>query len=370
MLKLGVAWKPAMSDVSEKLNTVTKSVSDWVHGAVDNAYTRKALDFAEQHKGPLEAAGIAIVGTAAIVGGARLAGFEKTAALIKSAVSGEGIIARDSLAVGDAAGFNSAHAASVLKDVNTYVFDLDRTLVDTTGAFKAYKETMHAGLTRVSGLPAETVRAAMDTTEAKLNTQFYGRRLDLMDSLKPHFPKGLDFNWKFNGVAKEAEAAYHAALQPMPETIEMLDALKAKGKNLILFTAGSPMHTAEKLDATGLGKYFNKVYTNAKHPFEDLIGSNLTASVESKAKIIELRASPKADADGYKTILKDAGVKPKQAAMTGDHIVEDVARSKKVGMKGLWATWHAQTGRSSVVPDLVLTSPEDLTRTVAGLTSQ
>lgn len=328
-----------MSDVSEKPNIVSKTVSDWVHGAVDNAYTRNAIDFVEQHKGALEAAGIAIVGTAAIVGGAKFGAFEKTAALIKSAVSSEGVVARGSLALSESAGFNSAHAAALLN--------------------------LHAGITRISGLPPETVRAAMDATEAKLDTQFYGRRLDLMDSLKPHFPSGLDFNWKFNGVAKEAETAYHAALQPSPETIEMLEALKAKDKNLILFTAGSPIHTAEKLDATGLGKYFEKVYTNAKHPFEDLIGSNLTASAESRAKLIELSERPKAGVDGYRQILRDAEIAPKKAAMTGDHIDEDVARAKKVGMKGLWATWYARTGESEVIPDLVLTSPEDLTRAVA-----
>ncbi|HEY9760339.1 MAG TPA: HAD family hydrolase [Oculatellaceae cyanobacterium] len=356
-----------MSDVSEKPNTASKTVSDWVHGAVDNAYARNAIDFVEQHKGVLEAAGVAIVGTVAIVGGAKFGAFEKTAALIKSVVSGEGVVARGSLALGESVGFNSAHAAAVLKDVDTYVFDMDRTLVDTTRAFKAYKDTLHAGITRVSGLPPETVRAAMDATETKLNTQFYGRRLDLMDSLKPHFPSGLDFNWKFNGVAKETEAAYHAALQPSTDTIEMLEALKAKDKNLILFTAGSPIHTAEKLDATGLGQYFDKVYTNARHPFEDLIGSNLTASAESRAKLIELSERPKAGVDGYRQILRDAGVAPKKAAMTGDHIDEDVARAKKVGMKGLWATWYARSGASKVIPDLVLTSPEDLTRAVADL---
>jgi FMN phosphatase YigB (HAD superfamily) len=145
----------------------------------------------------------------------------------------------------------------------------------------------------------------------------------------------------------------------------MLDALKSADKKLILFTGGSPTHTAEKLDATGLGKYFDKVFTNAKHPFEDLIGSNLTASSESKAKIIALQARPKEGSAGYKAILKEAGILPKQAAMTGDHIDEDVARSKKNGMVGIWATWYAKTGTSKVIPDLVLTSPEDMTVIIA-----
>jgi FMN phosphatase YigB (HAD superfamily) len=357
-----------MVDVSEKLSTKTPGVLDWLHGAVDNAYTRKAIDFAEAHKEGLAAAGILIAGTAAIVGGSRFGAFEKTAALLKSAVTGEGLLTRGAVALGDAASVGeraTAAQAALLKNVDTYIFDMDRTLVDTDGAFRAYSDTLHAGITaRSGGLSADVVRKALDNTEARMQTKFFGRRLDLVTDLKAHYPAGLDLNWKFNCASKEAEAAYHAALQPKPETIEMLDALKAADKKLILFTGGSPVHTAEKLDASGLGKYFDKVYTNAKHPFEDLIGSNLTASGESKAKIIELQAKPKAGSAGYQAILKDAGILPKRAAMTGDHIDEDIARSKKNGMTGIWATWYAKTGTSKVIPDLVLTSPEDLTRII------
>jgi len=358
-----------MVDVSEKLSTSTKTVLDWVHGAVDNAYTHKALDFAQAHKEGLAAAGIVIIGTAAVVGGSRLGAFENTAALLKSAVTGEGLLTRGSVALGDAASIGERSAstfAALLKNVDTYMFDMDRTLVDTDKAFKAYSDTLHAGITKRSGgLSPEVVRKALDNTEARLQTKFFGRRFDLVTDLKEHFPPGLDLNWQFAGASKEAEAAYRAALQPKPETIEMLDALQAKGKKLVLFTAGSPTHTAEKLDATGLGKYFDKVYTNAKHPFEDLVGSNLTVSPESRSKIIELQARPKEGSAGYQAILKEAGILPKRTAMTGDHIDEDVARSKKNGMIGIWATWYAKTGTSKVIPDLVLTSPEDLTRIIA-----
>ncbi len=358
-----------MVDISEKLPTKTFVTDDWLHGAVDNAYTLRAIEFTQAHKEGLAALGIAIVGAAAIVGGSRLGAFEKTAALLKSAVTGEGLLMRGVRALDDASSAGerttAAHVA-LLKNVDTYVFDMDRTLVDTDRAFKAYSDTLHAGITaRSGGLGADIVRKALDNTEARLQTKFFGRRLDLVTDLKEHYPPGLDLNWKFAGASKEAEAAYHEALQPKPETIEMLDALKAADKKLILFTGGSPTHTAEKLDASGLGKYFDKVYTNAKHPFEDLIGSNLTASSESKAKIIELQAKPKAGSAGYKAILKDAGILPNRAAMTGDHIDEDVARSKKTGMTAIWATWYAKTGASKVIPDLVLTSPEDLTRIIA-----
>jgi FMN phosphatase YigB (HAD superfamily) len=359
-----------MADVSEKSKATTTGVLDWVHGAVDNAYTRKALDYVEAHKEGLEEVGITVLGTAAVVAASRLGAFGKTAAFLKDAVTTEGLFARGSFAAGDAVSLGERSAASklaILKNVDTYVFDMDRTLVDTDKAFKAYSDTLAAGITaRSRGLSPEVVRVALDSTEARLKTKFFGRRLDLVTDLKEHFPPGLDLNWQFMGASKEAEAAYHAALQPKPETLEMLDTLKAADKKLILFTGGSPTHTAEKLDATGLGKYFDKVYTNAKHPFEDLIGSNLTVTPESRAKIIELEASPKQGSAGYKTILREAGVLPKQAAMTGDHIDEDVARSKKNGMVGLWATWYARTGTSPVIPDLVLTSPEDLTRIVAG----
>ncbi len=352
-----------MSDVSDRLAKSATAVSDWVHGAVDNAYTREALDFVDAHKKELAAAGVVIVGTAALIGGSKLGAFEKTATILKSAVLGEGALAQSSLGLSDAAALGQRAAkAGVLKNVDTYIFDMDRTLVDTDRAFKAYSDTLHAGLTARSGLPAEVVRDAMNETESRLQTRFFGRRLDLVDGLRAHYPPKMDLNWQFAGVSKEAEAAYHEALQPKPETIEMLDALKGADKKLILFTGGSPVHTAEKLDASGLGKYFDQVFTNSKHPFEDLLGSNLSASAESKAKIIELHAWPKEGLAGYKTIIKETGGLPKRTAMTGDHLDEDVARAKQNNMVGVWATWYAKTGTSKVIPDLVLTSPEELTR--------
>ena len=351
-----------MSDVSDRLAKTAHSVSDWVHGAVDNAYTREAVDFARAHKAELATAGIVIAGATAIVGGSKLGAFEKTAELLKTAVRGEGVLTGGSLALGEAGALSQRAAnAAALKNVDTFVFDLDRTLIDTDRAFAAYSDTLHAGLTARSGLPPEVVRSAMNETEARLNTRFFGRRLDLVEGLRVNYPPKLDLNWHFAGASKEAEAAYHAALQPKPETIEMLNALKDADKRLVLFTGGSPIHTAEKLDASGLGRYFDQVFTNSKHSFEDLIGSHLTASAESKAKIIELHARPKEGVAGYQAILKELNVQPRRAAMTGDHIVEDVARSKQTGMTGIWATWYAKTGSSKVIPDLVLSSPQELT---------
>lgn len=222
-----------------------------MHEAVESAYVRKAADFVKTNKKELEAAGVVICGAAAFVGLNKVGTFEKTAALLTAALKHEPLASISRRAVlGDGL---LAGRAAVLRNVHTYIFDLDRTLIDTDKAFKDYSDTMHSELARATGLDPAFLHTAMKSTEARLHSLFFARRLDLIQPLQEKFP-GVDLNSQFAAVATKSEAVYRLALQPSAETNELLDTLTQSGKRLILFTGGSPMHTAEKLDATGLGK--------------------------------------------------------------------------------------------------------------------
>lgn len=258
-----------------------------------------------------------------------------------------------------------------LKGVDTFVFDFDRTLIKTDKAFSAYSSTLQAGLAQATGLDSRFVGQALRATEERLNSSFFARRLDLIEPIQNRFV-GQDLNKLFPDIAAKAEAAYQKELLPDKETLMLLDdlvALRSAGKikNLAMFTAGSPAHTAQKLEAAGLTKYFDTVFTGAAHPFEDSLASRLAYSSRTKDNFVELNFLPKSDSSGYETILRSLGSSPSRTVMTGDHMVEDVMRSKQAGLKSIWATWYAQSGSAKVSPDFILSSPKQMRTLLKGL---
>ena len=136
----------------------------------------------------------------------------------------------------------------------------------------------------------------------------------------------------------------------------------------MLYTGGSPAATLQKLEMAGLQGHFSTVFTAAPHAFEDSALSGLAGSGETnqalRQTIVQLTDKPKSSAAGYTAILEHLNVPAPSTLMTGDNIVEDVYRAQKVGMRSAWATWYAKTGQSKVIPDLVLTSPSELTSLV------
>jgi FMN phosphatase YigB (HAD superfamily) len=174
---------------------------------------------------------------------------------------------------------------------------------------------------------------------------------------------GQDLNALYAPSVERVQAAYRAALRPREDVVKMLDEVKQTGRPVMMYTDGGPAHTVEKLEASGLGKYFDTVYTGADHPFED-IASAQTKSSSIWDKLETVGENPKSTTSGFEQIIARRNLNPSRTLMTGDHALEDVTRAKQVGMRSALARYYSNSFTSlpsGVTPDLVLNSPGDLT---------
>src|SRR5262249_36336970 len=104
----------------------------------------------------------------------------------------------------------SENLAARLKDVDHFVFDMDRTLIDHDAALQALTQTMSKGLVAETKLSPAFIDSALAKTTERLNSPFFWRRLDEIKPLQELYP-GVNLNERFAGVSKSAEEAFHAA---------------------------------------------------------------------------------------------------------------------------------------------------------------
>lgn len=318
-----------------------------------------SVDFAQHHEAALITAGVVVLGTVAFVkeGGVGklldLVGPAEDAAakLLPKAAPELSGMAR----IGEDGGF--------LKGIDNYVFDLDRTLVPTGEAYKAQFSELTKQLVKHTGLDEDFVSDAIQQTSKRIGSPLFADRLDLVKPIQDLYP-GVNLNERFPDIAPTVRTAYHAALQPSQDVVDLLDSLTAQGKPLHVFTASPPATAAEKLDASGLSKYFQTVFTGASHPIEDGPGRELLSEASTRSKIVELTKLPKANQSGYRQILSYLHVDPESTLMTGDSNALDIAPAKQIGMRTAQANWihHDVTGYA--IPDLTLETPGQLQKLV------
>ena len=336
------------------------SQQSWLAGAVDDAYSASGMkqladkspavgEFAQDHWKELAGVGLTVLAGTAFVAGRRygvgplanlLKGGEAVVGIEKGVVISEGAVAR-------------------LRNVDHFVFDMDRTLVNHDGALKALQTTMTDGLTKSSGLSREFVADALKQTTKRLDSPYFWNRLDEIKPLQEHFP-GVNLNHRFADVAASSRQAYQDALKAKPETVELLDLIRSQGKGVHVFTAGTPSRALEKLNGAGLLDRVDRIYTAGANAFEDSGAAGLMTKQAWSGKLFALPSTAKADASGYAFISQDLRTKGSRLAMTGDHAVEDIVNAKAHNYFTAKANWYRQTPETAT-PDLRLTTPSQFT---------
>lgn len=333
--------------------------NDWLSRAVSDAYRMPAAkelsdaassvgDFAKDHWKELTGVGLTVIaGTAFVVG--RKYGLSGLAGLLKggetAAVAERGVLAEGALAR--------------LKQVDDFVFDMDRTMVDHQGAMKVLETTMTDGLTKASGLSREFISDSIKETAKRLESPYFWNRLDEIRPLQAQFP-GVNLNHKFADVATSSKQAYYDALKAKPETVELLDLLRDQGKRVHVFTAGTPTRALEKLTGAGLINKFDRIYTSGVNAFEDSGAAGLLTAKDSPVKLFSLPNTAKADGSGYAFIARDLQTSGRRMAMTGDHPIEDIANAKSHDYFTALATWYRKE-KAVIAPDIELTTPSQFT---------
>jgi len=225
---------------------------------------------------------------------------------------------------------------------------------------------MNQELVRQTGLSSEFIGDALTQTAKRLKSPYFWNRLDEIRPLQAKFP-GVDLNERFAEVSRNSHAAFYDALKADPQTTELLTYLKDQGKSVHVFTAGSPARALEKLTGAGLIGHVDNIYTSGLNAFEDSATSGMLTRETTSAKVIALPAGAKTTGSGYPLILDNLATKPQNIAMTGDHVLEDVARAKALGMFASQAKWYRAMPAANILPDLELTSPSQMTDIVKKL---
>ena len=358
----------AFDGVTKRIGQAETFVQDEASKAL-----HESVDFAEHHKA-LIATGIAVIGTAAVIykmgGVSELLKLMKPSAELSSDLPSTVKEASALLSKGgpEAAGLvpkvapelaKALPKADFLRGVNDYFFDLDRTLVPTGDAYRAEYAELTNQIVKKTGLDPEFVSTSLRQSSRQLGTQALADRLDLVKPIQDLYP-GVNLNERFPDIAPAAQKAYLAALKPRADVVDLLESLDSQGKNLHVFTASPPSSAIERLDASGLSKYFKNVFTAAKHPIEDAPGSTLLRDSPTRAKVTELMENPKSNELGYKAILDHLKLDPKATLMTGDSNFLDIAGAQKAGMHTAQANWLRQDVTTYALPDLTLETPGDL----------
>ncbi|MBI2811159.1 MAG: HAD family hydrolase [Candidatus Melainabacteria bacterium] len=345
-----------------------QTAPSWTADVAREAYTgpsfAPAIDFVKDNWKEIAGVGVLTAAGALIIAshGSGLGAFTR---LLKGGES--------AAAIAEAGTVGSEVSPSLLgrlKAVDHYVFDMDRTLVDHDKALAALTTTMTDELVRTTGLSKEFIGEALTDTTQRLKSPYFWNRLDEIRPLQQQFP-GVNLNERFAEVSRNSHAAFYDALKANPETTELLTYLKDQGKSVHVFTAGSPARALEKLTGAGLIDKVDNIYTSGLNAFEDSATSGLLTKETTSAKLIALPAGAKTSGSGYPLILENLAAKPQSIAMTGDHVVEDVARAKELGMFASQAKWYRAMPTTNIfpgfLPDLELTSPSQLTAIVKKL---
>ncbi len=97
---------------------------------------------------------------------------------------------------------------------------------------------------------------------------------------------------------------------------------------LALLTNGPPALQREKIDITGIERYFTEIAVSGE------VGCG------------------KPDRRSYQLVLSRLGVKPESTVFIGDSLESDILGANAIGMKTVWINRHGLSRDESIVPDL------------------
>ncbi|AIF69549.1 hypothetical protein PAP_05745 [Palaeococcus pacificus DY20341] len=179
-------------------------------------------------------------------------------------------------------------------------FDIDETLLSEKPLIMLLLPQVYSQLSKRLGI-----------TKKKARDLFLKEIIGRRETYEWH---DWNFFFKLFGVDityEELLKAYPHKLTVFPDVKPTLEWLKKEGYLLGVITSG-PEYQRLKLRLTKLSKYFDVIVTR-----EDV------NTVKPDPKI-------------FFYALKEAGIEPKDAAMVGDSLHQDVFGAKNVGMKGIW----------------------------------
>ncbi len=208
-----------------------------------------------------------------------------------------------------------------MKKIKCLAFDLDDTLVDTSGlllpiASRKACETMVA-----QGLNCSTEECLEWRT--KLAREMSHRELFL--EIARHFNSGDIQPMARAGIESFYNPDIPAHLPLLPLALENLNVLK-KNYTLFLVTSGAPTTQNKKIDAAGLRPFFKKIYT-----LDGFKGEKKRSAFEN--------------------IIQSEKILPSELLSIGNRLFEEIRQAKQLGGKTCYFKYGDHVGEIPQVPE-------------------
>jgi putative hydrolase of the HAD superfamily len=226
------------------------------------------------------------------------------------------------------------------------ILDLDDTLIDYTGAASSCWQTIcDETAPSIGAVGAQLHAAVMDTRTwywADLERNRLGRANPVEASrqiVTLAFERlGIIAGEHVEMMALAYQQRRRELVTIFPESVEVVETLRARGHRLAMITNGATATQRDKIERFDLGRLFDHLLVEGEFG----IG--------------------KPDARVYQHVLGELGVSADQAVMVGDDLERDVAGPQRAGMLGVWID-RAGAGvpaSSTIRPDRIIRSLTEL----------
>ena len=229
---------------------------------------------------------------------------------------------------------NKQAKKQALKRIKAVIFDLDDTLMDTSGQLLhqaqvlAVKAMIRAGLL----LREEDVKPLLEKVRRK-----YGALNNSTTCILDELGVGKEEKKR---LAPIGHLAYHgvdvAGIKPFPGTTDMLEKLRQKGVYRVLMSHGTLDSRERKLAELGITQHFDSI-------------------------VIDDSAAPQTKEPYYQQILTDLkkrGISAGEVLSVGDRVDSEIQISKRIGMITVQVTNHGKGRYSGNKPTCANETPD------------
>ncbi|XP_018428589.1 PREDICTED: N-acylneuraminate-9-phosphatase [Nanorana parkeri] len=239
----------------------------------------------------------------------------------------------------------------MLNGIKAIFFDLDNTLIDTSGASKKAIEEVVQLLKDKSQFKEDEIRLICNKFQARLLHETFDPSEITIDHLRVlHWEKSMQEikPGDYKDLAKESYALWKTKrlqLMTLSESTKNMLCDLRKSTRLVLLTNGERQVQREKIEACGVSAFFDAIVVGGEH------------SEEKPAPSIFLHCCDL------------VSVKPEDCVMVGDNLDTDIQGGLNAGLKAtIWLTKNPQVNSNpSPTPHYTIHSLNDLPKVLQNI---
>jgi phosphoglycolate phosphatase len=248
------------------------------------------------------------------------------------------------------------------------VTDLDNTLYPWVDYIVPSLEAMVDSLAATTALPRVRIVQSLKAVYSKYESNEYPFAIQESEIFRPYEADFDSFNALVVGPARRAfRYARERYLRPYAGVRETLEAIRARGLEVIALT-DAPRNAAElRLKWLGLDGHFDALYTLPGYPLPENVDPEIRRKDEaghyrSRTEVVELpRDAEKPSPAGLRRILDDFGLSGPEVIYVGDNVKKDMPVARACRAVGLWAEYGTYVS-AEYRERLSVISPTSITR--------